>query len=172
MTTGRALEPICIIDVTQGKRYYYHFDGLGSVVAISDDCSDIVERYKYDVFGKPTIYDANNTQISQSTVGNPYMFTGRRYDDETGLYYYRARYYSPNIGRFLQHDPLGYVDGMNLYTYCKANPVNYIDPLGLYFGDAWTPIGAWNDITTGRYHDRSGNFKHCYMSCILVHCKD
>ena len=57
---------------------------MGSVIALSDVNSVIVERYSYDVFGKPS-----NT----SDVNNPYLFTGRRYDDETGLYYYRARYY-------------------------------------------------------------------------------
>ena len=68
-------------------------------------------------------------------MGNPYGFTGRRLDEETGLYYYRARYYSPKLGRFLQTDPLGYYDSTNLYQYCLNNPVNYLDPWGLNF---WT----------------------------------
>jgi len=85
-----------MIDVADSDKVYYHFDGLGSVIALSDENTDIVERYSYDVFGEP-----NRT----SDVNNPYMFTGRRYDDETGLYYYRARYYAYDIGRFLQPDP-------------------------------------------------------------------
>jgi len=64
-------------------------------------------------------------------VGNPYLFTGRRYDPETGLYYYRARYYDPEIGRFLQVDPIGYAGGINLYGYCQNNPILFIDPWGL-----------------------------------------
>lgn len=59
------------------------------------------------------------------------MFTGRRNDPETGLYYYRARMYSPQLGRFLQTDPIGYADGMNQYQYCGSNPINWIDPWGL-----------------------------------------
>ena len=59
-------------------------------------------------FGEP-----DNT----STIGNPYLFTGRKYDSETGLYHYRARYYNPVIGRFLQTDPIRYAGGLNLYTY-------------------------------------------------------
>ena len=70
---------------------------------------------------------ANNT----SSVGNPYFFTGRRFDTETALYYYRARYYSPKIGRFLQADPIGYEDAVNLYIYVRSSPLKWIDPHGL-----------------------------------------
>ncbi len=59
------------------------------------------------------------------------MFTGRRFDLETGLYYYRARYYNPYIGRFLQTDPIGYSDSINWYNYCRSNPINCLDPTGL-----------------------------------------
>ncbi len=117
-------EPICMIDVADSNKvYYYHFDGLGSVVALSDVNNMVVERYSYDVFGEPNV---------SSSIGNPYLFTGRRYDPEAGLYYYRARYYDYADGRFLGPDPIGYEGGINLYAYVGNNPVMYIDPLGLF----------------------------------------
>jgi len=64
-------------------------------------------------------------------LGNPYQFTSRRWDAETGLYYYRFRDYAPELGRFVQCDPLQYIDGMNMYAYCGNNPVNWRDPWGL-----------------------------------------
>ncbi len=105
-----------------GETYYYHFDGLGSVTAITDSSGTTVESYTYDVYGAP-----NTT----SSIDNPYLFTGRRYDAEAGLYYYRARYYSPTLGRFLQTDPIGYIADLNLYRYCLNNPIIYSDALGL-----------------------------------------
>ena len=136
-------EPVCMIDVDgqTETRYYYHYDGLGSVIALSNTDGDIVEAYSYDVFGTPTIYTAagadglwrtaDDTTATVSAVGNPYLFTGRRYDDETGLYYYRARMYAPDLGRFMQTDPIGYAEGINWYAYCGNNPTVYIDPMGL-----------------------------------------
>jgi RHS repeat-associated protein len=129
-------EPICLIDATDSNAvYYYHFDGLGSVVALSDVNNVPVERYAYDVFGRPTIRDVNDVEIAESALANPYLFTGRAWDPETALYYYRARYYDYFTGRFLQTDPIGYVGGLNLHTYCGNNPLNRIDPMGLYTVD-------------------------------------
>ena len=148
-----------MIDVADSNAvYYYHFDGLGSVAALSDVNNMVVESYSYDVFGAPTVYDANYSEISKSAIGNPYMFTARRADDETALYYYRARYYAFDIGRFLQADPIGYADSLNFYTYCGNNPLNWLDPFGFckekkvrrktlsdHWGDFWEDVGEWCD---------------------------
>jgi len=74
----------------------------------------------------------DDTTADSSAVGNPYLFTGRRLDSETGLYYYRFRYYKSEVGRFLQPDPIGYTGGLNLYTYLGNNPLNWVDPRGLF----------------------------------------
>jgi len=123
-----------MIDVDgQGEtKYHYHYDGRGSVTAITAATNNsLVEYYRYDVYGKVTMYDSSDSRIYSSTVDNPYYFTGRRLDPETDLYYYRARMYSFHLGRFLQPDPIGYAADLNLYRYCGNNPVNWVDPWGL-----------------------------------------
>lgn len=125
---------ISVDDVLQmqrdGNTYYYHKNHLGSVVALTDGSGNLVERYEYDPYGRPSFFDANDNALSQSAVGNAILFTGRDYDAETGLYYYRARTMHPGLGRFLQHDPLMYVDGFNLYAYVNNNVINIIDSNG------------------------------------------
>jgi RHS repeat-associated protein len=116
-------QPICMIEAggSYAGAYYYHFDGLGSVVALSDADGETVQTYEYSVFGEPAASDPNHP--------NPFLFTARRFDRETGLYHYRARAYNPYIGRFLQTDPAN--SGMNAYAYCENNPIGLTDPLGL-----------------------------------------
>ncbi|RLC75218.1 MAG: hypothetical protein DRJ03_22660 [Chloroflexi bacterium] len=114
-----------------GNTYYYHRDGLGSITEVTDASSTLVERYEYDVYGAVTIFDGSGVTLTGSAIGNPYLFTGRRYDPESGNYYYRARIYSPRLGRFLSQDPLGFDAGdYNLYRYAFNNPTNLTDPTG------------------------------------------
>jgi RHS repeat-associated protein len=89
----------------------------------------------------------------QSAIKNPYMFTARRFEEETGLYHYRRRAYDPECGRFLQRDPLGYVDGSNLYEHVASSPTVGRDPMGLRrvtdadrrkYKESWEPWVKWN----------------------------
>ncbi|MDJ0843851.1 RHS repeat-associated core domain-containing protein [Crocosphaera sp.] len=119
------------------QRYHYHQDALSSVYAVTDENGDIAESYLYDPYGEVTVFDASGNIVADhpwgaanSLIDNPYLFTGRRYDEETGLYYYRARYYDADQGRFISRDPFNYVDGTNLYQYVKGQPIFYTDPSG------------------------------------------
>jgi RHS repeat-associated protein len=125
-------QPVCMIEAagSYAGTYYYHFDALGNVVALTsgnvDHMGETVQVYDYDVYGRVGATDASHP--------NRFMFTGREFDKETGLYYYRARYYNAEIGRFLQTDPVGHEAGMNLYAYCQNTPWNLSDPLGTQAG--------------------------------------
>ncbi len=145
-------EPVLLMvkDGANWLTYYYHYDGLGSVVGLSDEDGYLKDYYAYDVFGQPTMYYAHyptHTLVGYnlgSGLLQPFMFTGREYDFGSGLYYYRFRFYHPTLGRFMQPDPIGYYDSMNLYAYCLNNSLNRTDPFGL--SDTWN-WGWWDIIT-------------------------
>ena len=130
---GGRIDEVLQLRTAGNDDYYYHDNSIGSVVALTDSSGAVIERYRYNAYGETTVLAADgNTVRAGSAVSNNYAYTGRRLDMETGLYYYRARYYSPERGRFIQRDPLGYVDGMGVYAYAGNNPVNFLDPDGTY----------------------------------------
>lgn len=110
--------------------YYYHTNHLGCALALTDATHAVVERIDYDVYGQPTFFDAEGNELDQSSIGNNILFTGREYDVETGMYFYRARTMHPGVGRFMQKDPMGYVDSMNDYAYTVNSPIRFVDPFG------------------------------------------
>lgn len=172
-----------------GQAYYYHYDGLGSTIAITDLSGNIVNKYAYDAFGR--------VLSSEETIPNPFKYVGRFgvMDEGNGLLYMRARYYDPEIGRFINKDPIGLLGGLNLYAYGGNNPVRFNDPFGLYkpnlidilsrrgnwggehwsgrrwvekgeLGDISVPAANWEDAWWKR-HD-IGSYCHLPLNTLLV----
>lgn len=118
--------------------YCYHFNAIGSTIAMTDQTQAMVNKYAYDPFG--------NIVNQVEAVSQPFRFVGQFgvMTEPNGFYYMRARYYDPDVGRFISEDPAGFEGGdVNLITYVQNNPVNLVDPLGLdwaYFqasGQLW-----------------------------------
>ncbi len=106
--------------------FHYHRDHQGSIIALTDEQGEVVERFEYD-----NDYGAITHHEKITETDNPYVYTGREYDAED-LYYYRARYYDPTIKRFLSEDPIGFLAGdANFYRYVCGDPVNWVDAKGL-----------------------------------------
>ena len=111
-----------------GQTHSYLPDALGSTLKLTDSSQAIVAGYTYEPYGKAS--------VSGSPGTNSLTYTGRE-DDGTGLYYYRARYYHPGIGRFVSEDPIGLWGGANLMAYVGGNPISRTDPTGLLLPAIW-----------------------------------
>lgn len=114
-----------------GSSTYYHAEGLGSVLKVTNASGSVTHEYRYDAYGK---IEAGSTQAG-------YSFTGREWDPESGLFYYRARYFDPAMGRFISEDPIGIAAGANFYSYALSNPVDFTDPFGLEVWPEHVPNG-------------------------------
>jgi RHS repeat-associated protein len=107
-------------------RYYVH-GPAGSIVGMFNENRQVTHMYEYSPFGD--IVDNGNT-IWGWSFNNPLRFAGQYYDEETGRYYMRARYYDPGMMRFISEDPIGIAGGINVYEYAAGDPVNFSDPSG------------------------------------------
>jgi RHS repeat-associated protein len=151
-THGRGVDqPLSML--RGGTNAYYLSDGIRSITSLSNSAGALANTYTYDSFGKLT--------TSTGTLTNPFQFTAREFDQESGIYYYRARYYDPQIGRFASEDPARFFAGSNFYDYVLNNPTDLVDPTGKF----WIhPHGNWcgPDWTGGHTemydpaHDMSG----------------
>ncbi len=134
-------------DGTGSERHFYHCNTLYHVYANTDETGALAEAVQaYDAYGKVsnlitgagtdtvwfTADDVLAANPNVSAIGNPWFYTGQRLDAETGLMYYKNRYYSVDLGRFVSRDPIGYEGGsLSHYQYVKSNSIQYVDPEGL-----------------------------------------
>lgn len=114
-------EPIVSYDGSgTALKTWLYADHLGSIVGAANGTGTATQVQGYGPFGEPG-----------STTGTRFKYTGQAYVESLGLHYYKARFYSHSLGRFLQPDPAGYADGPNLYAYVGNNPINFVDPTGM-----------------------------------------
>jgi RHS repeat-associated protein len=163
-----------VAKITPGNQYYfYHYDGLDSTIAITDNTGQVVNTYCYSPEGLVG---------AQETIPNPFQYVGRFgvMAEGNGLYFMRARYYDPEVGRFINKDPIGYAEGMNLFAYVANDLVNFIDPEGLSYlvfkkqagtyegtvtlytsgGSQVAQFSAGNNVITGASHFPNGTFSY------------
>ena len=131
-----------------GTRTWYMQNHQGSVIGHTNDSGSVIRKLTYDEYGVPSTANAGRFQ-----------YTGQVWLHEVNLYYYKARMYDPYMKRFLQTDPIGYGDGMNMYAYVSGDPVNATDPTGMRM---WYNCTIWDvngliDVTCDLYDDGMGN---------------
>jgi RHS repeat-associated protein len=137
--------------VGSGARFYL-FDGLGSVVNLIDADGLLAGRCRYDAWGQ--------VRGEVALCSNPFLFTGYQRDDSTGLYYAKARFYEPELGRFLTEDPLDGVSdtplSLHRYLYAHANPTVFVDPTGQsHWAGQRAALPAGRDRAVARARSRS-----------------
>ena len=124
------------------ESYWYHYDGLGSVVALTDESGSDVCQWKYDEYGNP---------LRNCPVLNHYAYTGREYDRETGMFHFFARYYDTKAGLWIAQDPYRGLYGrpktLNRYVYVEGNPINYSDRFGYSSDDEEENYGDEIELT-------------------------
>mgnify|MGYP002079436568 CR=1 FL=1 len=145
------------------NRYYYHTNQLGSIIALTNSTGAVVQVYSYDAFGKVYVNNSGSLVSLDTYTGNTYwntrLYTGREYDKESNLYYMRARYYSPDTGRFISRDPIWQNDQVNLYTYVANSPLKYTDRMGrekvlifIWADNPWSDLlKNWADYQYRKY---------------------
>ncbi len=172
------LERVAIGSDNQWHIYFFQQNHEGSVTLLTDTAGNVIERYRYDVFGAPTIYDGNWNARSSTIYDNRFLFTGREYaatyrstynTPAFNFYEYRARAYNPQLGRFMSEDPKGFDAGdYNLFRYCHNDPEDFTDPMGtleqyhdVHYTSAKDAMAEWMD--------RSNNFQGTFAEFTALH---
>jgi RHS repeat-associated protein len=119
-----------LIGDTQAKKYWYHTDQVGSVKAVTNQTGAVVWNADYLPFGQQYMKNKLDSEFEEDDLG----FTGKGYDSDVGLYYFNARWYDADTGRFISEDPAADPNNPNLYSYCANNPLTNVDPTGLDVG--------------------------------------
>jgi len=156
-------EVIQIRDHTQpaAENFYAHQDDLFSVYAITDGAGAVTQRYLYGDYGTRVTTDAAGTAGFEPALEVDHGFTGRLHDETSGLIEYRHRWMRAEMGRFVQRDPLWYVDGMNLYVLAALGPAHATDPLGL------ACRVSFECRYTGRRVSKPGDQVQCEYDCTI-----
>jgi RHS repeat-associated protein len=138
-------------DSLTGTSYFLQ-DHLGSISILTDGLGNTVGRIKYEAFGGSTNF-----------MPIQFSYTGRESEEQSGLIYYRARWYNPELGKFISEDPIGLADGLNLYSYVRNNPINRIDPLGTSSIDCTNSSPKCGDYSPCDQY--SGSNAQCFCRC-------
>lgn len=122
------------------KLYIPIHDYVGSVrCLVNASTGEVAEFYRFNAYGEETCYAGDGTEIKSEELINPWRFSSKRFDNETGFIFYGKRYYSPSVGRWLTQDPIGHADGVNRFVFVQNNPKANIDHFGLF---SWSNF--WN----------------------------
>jgi RHS repeat-associated protein len=162
LLTGFDLDEV-IARYSQGVGRYYLTDALNSVIAQTKADGSVQNFYNYSPYGAAKAFGQDE--------GNTIRFTSRE-NDETGLYFYRARYYEPQIGRFISEDPARFDAGVNMYAYVMNNPISFVDPLGLWRWPSDIHDDAMQDARRsglpGAHNGPQDAYRHCLASCVMA----
>lgn len=164
--TEKTDEPLT--ELRSGGSSYYEADALGSVTSLSSSAGALANTYTYDSFGKLT--------ASTGTFANPFQYTGREFDLETGIYEYRLRYYDETVGRFISEDSVRFKAGTNFYRYVGNNPARFTDPTGNnpfqhwpLNGNLWPGFTPQDGVCSTGPLANTMNSRPCVLKCCKAH---
>jgi RHS repeat-associated protein len=164
-TNGQAIDQP-LAQVQAGTTSYYQQDALSSTTSLSNATAALANTYTYDSFGKLV--------ASTGTAANPFQYTGREFDSETGAYFYRTRYFDPAAGRFISEDPIRFSAGVNFYAYVQNSPISLTDPFGMASALDGIVAGLGNIFPGSEFHpgpngDAVGSWLVVHMPCSEVY---